>query len=84
MNEEDAKTYLNLGITADEVVKLRWPDINDHQAGHLLWEHTPYPMRSGLLDVVEMVADLPESCDCPRLIAPQPVCETIEKSRTGI
>ena len=62
MNEEDAKTYLKIGITANEIVRLRWPDITDEAAQHLLWEHSPYPFRSGLMDLIEVVAGLPENC----------------------
>lgn len=65
MNEKDAQIYLALGITANEIVKLRWPDISDTEAAHRLWEHTPYPMVSGLLDLVEAVAELDfEGCGC--------------------
>jgi hypothetical protein len=64
MTEEDAKAYLELGITANEVVKLRWPDMEEERCAHMLWEHTPFPLQDGLLDLVEAVAAIPEGeCD---------------------
>ena len=60
MNEQDAETYLELGITANDVVRLRWPDASHEKAAHILWEHTTYPLIAGLLDIVEVLAELPE------------------------
>ena len=63
MTEEDARIYLALGITPNEVVRLRWPDVTDIEADHILWEHTPFPLVSGLLDIVEAIAEIDKLCE---------------------
>lgn len=58
LSEDDAQAYLDLGVTANDVVRLRWPDATDEEASYILWELTPFPMRSGILDVADMIASL--------------------------
>lgn len=60
LTDEDAQRYLDLGITGEEEVRLRWPDATRAEAGFILWELTPFPMVSGLHDIVDAVAEVPE------------------------
>jgi hypothetical protein len=59
LSEQDALTYLHVGVNPHELVRLRWPDMTDEQASHLLWEQTPFPMISGIHDIADAVADIP-------------------------
>lgn len=60
LSDQDAKDYLAMGINAQEVVRLRWPDVTDEQAAYVLWERTPYPLIQGIHDIADRIADLEE------------------------
>lgn len=67
LTDEDAKTYLDIGIKATEVVLLRWPDATPDFADFVLWELTPWPVVSGVHDLADAIAEAPdpESGDRP-------------------
>lgn len=60
LTRRDARTYLRLGISPREVVRLRWPDASDEFADFVLWEQTPFPLVRGLDDIADAVAEVPE------------------------
>ena len=52
LDNADAQIYLALGIGPREVVRLAWPDADDDQADLVLWEFTPFPLVTGIHDLV--------------------------------
>lgn len=65
LSDEAARSYLDIGITAVEVVRLLNPDASDFEAAHLLWEHTPFPLVSGIHDLADRLPGL--ECDCEEM-----------------
>lgn len=65
LSYKDSRTYLRLGITPIEVVRLRWPNISDEDADYVLWEMTPFPLVRGLHDLADAVCALDEPVVVP-------------------
>ena len=57
-----ARFVLNYRVTARDVMRVKYPNATDEEADHLLWEHTPYPLVSGLDDLTTRLPGL--VCDC--------------------
>jgi hypothetical protein len=60
LSYKDARTYLRIGITPVEIVRLRWPDITDQGADYVLWELTPFPLVRGVHDLADAVCAIEE------------------------
>ena len=58
LTDDEARSLLAVGATAEDVVRLGFPDADAEFAGFLLWEKTPFPLVQGVHDLADAVAQL--------------------------
>lgn len=61
LTNEEAAELIALGVTAAELVRLRWPTATPEEADWILWERTPFPVVDGVHDIADAVADINET-----------------------
>ncbi len=57
LTDEEAQWFIDEKWTPEDLVRLLWVDADDGFAHFILWERTPFPLVSGVHDIMDALME---------------------------